>query len=210
MDKLDKSVLILNKLWQAVNLCNARRAFCLLYKDSARVVEPNNGSYEAFDFPSWKEYSLNGAKEDELVYTVSYPLKIPRIVILTLYSDYPNVRVKLSRANVYKRDRHTCQYCGKRLETKYLNIDHVVPRNKGGKTTWDNVVCSCQECNLRKGGNTLAEMRMKLIKKPGLPVRYPLQDVQFRQKIHESWSPFLDFAKWKVEVGDEQPINKID
>ena len=206
MDKLGRSVLVLNKLWQAVNLCNARRAFCLLCKGNALVVEPKNGTYESFDFQGWKGHSANGAKECEIVHTVYYSLKIPNIVILTLYDEYPSVRVKLSRANVYKRDKHTCQYCGRKLESKHLNIDHVLPRNRGGKTTWNNVVCSCQECNLRKGGNILPEAGMKLLKKPRLPVRYPLQDVQLRQKIRESWSPFLDLSKWKVEVGEDQPV----
>ena len=121
---------------------------------------------------------------------------------MSFYSDYPNLKIKLSRENIYKRDKYTCQYCGKKLDQKQLNLDHILPRHRGGKTAWTNVVSCCFECNLKKGGKTLQEANMRLLKKPRAPFRYPLQNLHFETQNHKSWSHFLDFNKWNVEIGD--------
>ena len=214
MNLLEERVLVLNKLWQAINICSIKRAVCFLYAGHARVVEPQNGNYEIYDFPKWLEYSQNlfsstrknreSTHSNGFIHSVSYSLKTPHIIILGFYSGYPNLRIKLSRDNIYKRDKYTCQYCGKRLDQKQLNIDHIIPRHRGGKTSWTNVVSCCFECNLNKGGKILPETNMRLLKKPRAPFRYPLQNLHFETQNNKSWSHFLDFNKWNVEIGENK------
>jgi 5-methylcytosine-specific restriction endonuclease McrA len=220
MNLLGEKVLVLNKLWQAVNLCTARRAVCFLYTGLAKVVEPQEGNYETYDFSRWVEYSqnpilstnnswhadleTNAGGDNHFINSVSFPFKIPHIIILNFYSGYPNLKIKLSRENIYKRDKYTCQYCGKKLDPKHLNLDHILPKHRGGKTAWENVVSCCFACNLAKGGKNLNEAGMKLLKKPKAPFRYPLQNFHLEIKKHKSWAHFLDLNKWEVEIGENE------
>jgi 5-methylcytosine-specific restriction endonuclease McrA len=216
MNLLEERVLVLNKLWQAINVCSIRRAVCFLYTGHAKVVDSQNGNYETYDFSNWVKYSENilssnnanikqkAGENNGAIHTTSYSLKPPHIIILSFYSGYPNLKIKLSRENIYKRDKYTCQYCGKKLDQKQLNIDHIIPRHRGGKTAWANVVSCCLKCNLNKGGKTLQEANMKPLKKPRAPFRYPLQNLHFEMQNHKSWSHFLDFNKWNVEIGDNR------
>jgi len=210
MSKLSARVLVLNRFWQVVNICTVKRAFSLLFQDSARAVVLDGGGFQTFDFQGWINYSQNNfystkeAKEKkEWIRTVKYSLRIPWIILLVHYEGYPRLKVSLTRRNVYKRDNFTCQYCGKKFQPKYLNIDHVIPKHRGGKTTWDNVVCSCIWCNLKKGGKTLEEAGMRLLKKPSAPVKFPIHQEDLIKFFHPSWKHFIDLSYWKVKVGEE-------
>jgi hypothetical protein len=213
MNLLEEKVLVLNRLWQAINVCSAKRAICFLYTGHAKVVESKNGNYELYDFSKWLEHSQNNffsgnipdeeAHSNGFIHSISCSLKKPNIIILGFYLGYPNLRIKLSRENIYKRDKYTCQYCGKKLDQKKLNIDHILPRHRGGKTTWTNVVTCCFGCNLKKGGKILSETDMKLLQKPRAPLRYPLQNLHIETQEHKSWTHFIDFNKWEVEIGED-------
>ncbi len=203
---LESNVLVLNKLWQVVSVCSVKRALCLLYLKHARVVIKEGGSFYTFEFEDWKDFSQQKSKENEeqFISTITYRLKVPRVIILMVYDKLPPRRVKFTRKNIYLRDNNTCQYCGKKFRTEDLNIDHVVPLSRGGKNTWENVVCSCIRCNMRKGNRTLAEAGMKLIKKPTRPdwktfMKYALpEDLDLR-----NWKEFLDVAYWNVELEED-------
>ena len=199
---LNTSVLVLNRLWQAVNICSARRAFCLLYEGHAQVVMENGGSFSTFTFEDWKDFSRNVPGE-ESVRSVSFEVRIPRVILLLFYDRLPQREVKFTRRNIYERDRNRCQYCGKKFDPKDLNLDHVVPLARGGKTTWDNIVCSCLSCNARKGGRLLSQAGMRLIRKPRKPVWQTFVLVRFSSNMHDSWKHFLDVAYWNVELGEE-------
>src|SRR5438270_13472568 len=112
-----------------------KRAFTLLYLGAARVVEPD---FSTFDFDSWA--ALGVATGDDVIRTASRAIKIPRVILLQLYDRLPRTKVRFSRFNIYARDDSTCQYCGQKLPRPQLNLDHVVPRARGGRTTWENVV----------------------------------------------------------------------
>jgi 5-methylcytosine-specific restriction endonuclease McrA len=114
----------------------------------------------------------------------------------------PRKEVKFTRHNIFERDKNTCQYCGKHFDKKDLNLDHVIPRDRGGATTWENIVCSCIPCNTRKGNRLPREAGMKLLKKPARPKWRPFLHITFDAKVHESWRHFIDFAYWNVELGD--------
>ncbi|MEA1964431.1 MAG: HNH endonuclease [Candidatus Aerophobetes bacterium] len=204
VEALNRGVLVLNKLWQVVDICSAKRAFCLVYLQHAEVVLKEGGSFYTFGFEDWRDFSQNSAQDDDVVRTVTYNLKIPRIILLIIYDRMPPREVKFTRRNIYKRDKNICQYCGKKFKTEELNIDHVVPLSRGGKHSWSNVVCSCISCNLRKGSKTLRGAGMSLIRKPRKPswqsfVKDSLADVK-----EESWKNFLDLAYWNIELEQDK------
>ena len=148
---LDQPVLVLNRLWQAINTCSVRRAFTLLYQGQAQVVSAEEGNdFSTHDYRSW--WDISQAKpEPVMVKTISFNIRIPRVIVLLMFDRLPKKEVKFTRHNVFERDKSTCQYCGKTFDRVGLNLDHVLPRDRGGQTTWENIVCSCIPCNTRKG-----------------------------------------------------------
>lgn len=202
---LDTKVLVLNKLYVAIRVVSARRAFCLLVKDLAEVIHIDNGQYLNYDFESWTEISelqhqFEPDKHD-WVRTVRYDLAVPRIIRLYGYDRLPQQQVKLNRRNLFARDRNQCQYCGHSFPSADLSIDHVMPRTQGGGDTWTNLVCSCIRCNAKKGGRTPDQARMKLIRPPHQPRRNPLITMKLSSDRYASWKAFLDEAYWSVELG---------
>ena len=108
--------------------------------------------------------------------------------------------MKFNRRNIFARDNNQCQYCGRKFIMSELSLDHVVPRSQGGGTTWDNIVCACVECNVRKGGRTPRQANLTLIRKPEKPKRSPMLNIKLSQKKYHTWQTFLDSAYWSVEL----------
>lgn len=199
---LDQPVLVLNRLWQAVNICTVRRAFALLCQGHAQVVcTDGDRNFFTHDFASWRDLS-DREPESDMVHTISFRIRVPRVIVLAIFDRLPKKEVKFTRHNVFERDRNTCQYCGKAFDRKDLNLDHVWPRDKGGQTSWENVVCSCIRCNTRKSNHTPEEVGMKLIRKPKRPKWRAFMNFTFTTGAHESWKHFIDIAYWNVELGD--------
>lgn len=199
---LDRPVLVLNRLWQAVNTCSVRRAFTLLYQGQAQVVyNDQDNNFLTHDYESWRDFSqLN--PEPEMVKTISIRIRIPRVIVLFLFDRLPKKEVKFTRHNVFERDKNTCQYCGIVFDRSELNLDHVIPRDKQGQTTWENIVCSCIPCNTRKGNRLAHQVGMKLIRLPKKPKWRPFVNLTFNGGLHDSWKHFVDLAYWNVELGD--------
>jgi len=201
---LNENVLVLNRLWQAINVCTVERAFTLLYMGHAEVVMENGGTFQTFDFGEWREFS-QGHHGEDVVHTVSFRIRIPRVILLLFFDHLPHKEVKFTRHNIFERDRNMCQYCGKKFDRRDLNLDHVIPRDRGGTTTWENIVCACIPCNTRKSNRTPLEAHMRLIKKPKRPKWRPFINVSVSLVTHESWKHFLDLAYWNVELGEDKP-----
>ena len=182
---LHSNVLVLNRSFVPVHVTTARRAFSMIFQDVARVVSP---SYETLDFESWCSVDAEG---DEAIGTSSGAIRVPRVILLCRYDRIPRRHVRYSRLNVFARDKFTCQYCGTQPPRVQLNLDHVVPRSMGGKTTWENVVCSCVDCNRRKGGRTPQQARIKLYRVPARPRWTPLMNLAVAGVRYEEWRPFL-------------------
>jgi 5-methylcytosine-specific restriction endonuclease McrA len=199
---LNENVLVLNRLWQAINVCTVERAFMLLYMGHAEVVVEEGGDFQTFDFHEWREFS-QGHHGEDVVHTVSFKIRIPRVILLLFFDRLPHKEVKFTRHNIFERDRNCCQYCGKRFDRRELNLDHVIPRDRGGTTTWENIVCACIPCNTRKANRTPAEAGMHLIKKPKRPKWRPFVNVTIASVAHDSWKHFLDLAYWNVELGED-------
>lgn len=204
MSALNAQVLVLNKLWMAIRVVDAKRAFSMLFCDQAEVIRVDDGSYSTHDFDSWTDLSM--AREQiekrgyEWVSTVRLHIAVPKVIRLLGYDRLPKQQVKLNRRNIFARDNNTCQYCGGHFATTELSLDHVLPRSQGGKSTWANLVCSCVRCNTRKGGRTPIEANIKLIRPPVRPKRNPVISLRLGSEKYASWRAFLDNAYWSVEL----------
>lgn len=202
---LNANVLVLNRLYMAIRVITARRAFSLLSRDLAEVVSPSREgtAYTSYDFDSWTE--LSGYRElftpdYDWVKTVRMDIAVPKIIRLLGYDRLPKQTVKLNRRNIYARDSNLCQYCGNKFPTSELTLDHVLPRSQGGISSWENLVCACVACNSRKGGRTPSQAHMKLIRKAVRPRRNPVISLRMGQDKYACWQAFLDNAYWSVEL----------
>lgn len=196
------SVLVLNRLYMAVHVVNVRRAFGLLCRELAEVIAIEEGKFANYSFDSWREMSELRAErkgsDEDWIRAVNFEIQVPRVIRLLTYDRLPKQKVHLSRRNVLARDDHLCQYCGRRFPTHLLSIDHVVPRSRGGETTWENVVCACIACNVKKGGHTPYEAHMKLVRTPVRPRRNPMLAMKLSNPRYESWRVWLDGVCWEV------------
>ncbi len=192
---LELPVLVLNRFWQPVHTCSARRAVHLLCLGHAQVVQvEGEEKFNTHDLGSWIGYS-KGIANGEIIHSVKLALRVPRIIVLAIYDRLPRLEVKFTRRNVFMRDKFTCQYCVKVLPEMKLNLDHVIPRDKGGKTTWDNIVTSCVKCNTRKSNKLPRDANMHPATKPFAPRWRPLYGLQENGMGDESWDHFLHFGK---------------
>jgi len=198
------NVLVLNRHYLAIRVVNVKRAFSLLCRELAEVVHLESGQFLSYDFSEWCELS-SLAREFEpdahdWIRTVRLHIAVPRIIRLAVYDRLPRQAVKFNRRNIYARDGNSCQYCGRRFPTTELSLDHVVPKSLGGKTTWENIVCACLKCNIRKGGRTPEQAGMHLTTVPKKPKRNPVLTVKLSDGRYSSWKAFLDNAYWSVEL----------
>ena len=162
-------VLVLNLNYVPVNICSVRRAVVMVGKGKAELLENHSGQ----------------------LHTVTAVIEAPSIVRLVYMVKRPFLPRKLSKKEVFLRDRFTCQYCGKKAQD--LTLDHVVPRKQNGSHTWDNVVAACSRCNLRKAGRTPVEAKMFLGKPPRAPDPNPYLRLQNRV-ILEAWRPYIPWS----------------
>jgi 5-methylcytosine-specific restriction endonuclease McrA len=204
LPKLTKPVLILNKNWTAIGTAPVYKVLNLLLSGppKAEVIDESCVPY------TWEEWSKIKPPKDseEAIHTVNYIFRIPEIIKLNKYDRYPRQLIIFSRANIFRRDDYRCQYCGIKPGSEELTIDHILPKSKGGKTTWTNCVLSCVECNSIKGDYLLDKVKnkkfpsgMKLFKDPRKP---KIRDFKFH--IHyKSWEQWLDAAYWNIELENE-------
>ena len=133
------------------------------------------------------------------VHSPSFAMRLPSVISLKEYVQMSR-RPAFTRFNVFLRDSFACQYCGSPFDTEDLTFDHVVPRSRGGRTSWDNVVTACAPCNLRKGHRLPRTARMHPLRPPGCPSNHELQENGRAfppNYLHESWR---DFLYWDAEL----------
>jgi len=191
---LDGHVLVLNRVFQAIQITSVRRAFTLLYKGHVKAVDAD---YRTYDFENWQDIPVQPA--DAYVRTPSRSILIPHVVQLLQFDKVPRQEVKFSRGNIYLRDQNRCQFCGRKFPSSELSLDHIVPLSRGGKSSWENVVCACLPCNVKKGNKLLSETKLQLIRQPIRPRWHPLHRLQGRN-YPAIWRNFLDDAYWSVEL----------
>jgi 5-methylcytosine-specific restriction endonuclease McrA len=191
---LQRPTLVLNRNWQPINVATVARALLMLWNDTARIVDPVD--YQLFDWDDWSR--LVPDRDEPFIQSFRQKFRVPEVITLTKFDRLPTQTVAFSRRNVFKRDKMTCQYCGKTPGSEELTIDHVVPRARGGQSTWTNCVLACVECNSKKAARTPDEANMRLRNKPIRPKWKPSY-AQRTDRI-ESWSKFISEAYWNVEL----------
>jgi 5-methylcytosine-specific restriction endonuclease McrA len=206
---LSAPVLVLNRSFQPVRITTARHGFTLLYLGRARALDR---SYEPYDFHEWSRLSgpAHHAAAPSLAHdgeayigTPRGRIRVPRVLLLSGYNRVPHAPLRLSRRNIFLRDGFTCQYCGRRPGTRELNLDHVMPRSRGGRSTWENLVTSCRECNLRKGWATPEESGMLLRSRPARPGWSTALIMAAPTRRYAEWEPFLAGLEGPVMPDDE-------
>jgi len=193
---LNTKVLVLNRSYLPIHITVVRRALSLLYQGIAHAVDEQ---YRTFDFASWADL----VAEEDRIGLVDRAIRVPRVILLQGYDRIPRRYVRFSRFNIYARDGNRCQYCGRQFARVELNLDHVVPRSRGGTSVWENVVCSCHRCNRLKGGRTPAEAGMRLVRQPRRPQWTPFMTETYSLRRYKEWMPFLsavDAAYWNTEL----------
>jgi len=169
-------VLLLNATYEPLRVITWQRAIRLLTLGKVEVIE----------------------ETDREIRSVSFVIRLPSVVRLLRLIRPRRQPIKFSRQNIYLRDNFRCQYCGARVSSQDLNLDHVIPRALGGKTTWENIVTCCIPCNVQKGGNTPESVGLRLIQRPVKPDRLPGFAITINlQNAPDSWR---DYLYWNVEL----------
>ncbi|MBM3987832.1 MAG: HNH endonuclease [Planctomycetes bacterium] len=192
---LTQPALVLNSSWLAIHTTTAFDALRLMCNGTAKAVVPE--SYELHGFESW--VGLAVPPDEPAIRTVKLRIRVPEIVVLTQFGGQPNPAASFSRRNLFRRDDNRCQYCGRRPGTKELSIDHVFPRARGGRSSWENCVLACTDCNHRKRDRTPDEAGMRLRKLPAKPRWSPILEVPVG-RVRQSWSRFVSDAYWDVKL----------
>ncbi|MBU1023745.1 HNH endonuclease [bacterium] len=165
-------VLVLNADYQPLNVCATPRAVCLIFLGKAQILETT----------------------DRILRSISREYPSPSVIRLQSYIKKPYTSVKLSRRSILTRDNNTCQYCNS--QEKHMTVDHVIPKHNGGQTVWENLVCSCRACNSKKGGRTLKEANMNLIRQPFKPqFVLPNHYIQLANyNFEDAWHKYLEYS----------------
>ncbi|MCX7912857.1 MAG: HNH endonuclease [Dehalococcoidales bacterium] len=165
---INQPVLVLNQSYEPLAICRARRAIVLVMQGKAEIVENGLG----------------------YVRTIGNMIELPSVIRLSQLIRRPHRERKMSRYEIFNRDKYTCQYCGQK--SRHLTLDHVIPRYRGGQHTWENVVTACVECNRRKAGRTPKEAGMKLIRPPLPPNGSPLFVIPYHYLTQRNeWQKYL-------------------
>jgi len=184
------NVLILNKHWIPINTTTAKHSFALMYTHNARGMMIEEDKVVPLEWNEW--VSLNLKENDRTVKTVKGFIKIPTVIVLTNYDKIPRQTIKFTQKNLWERDNFTCQYTGKKVTRTNGNIDHIIPRSQGGKTSWENCVIAHKEINAIKADRTPEQAGLKLLKKPSAPKFMPVSFyIKNKDKI-EDWNLFLN------------------
>ena len=194
--------LVLNRNFYAVHIADWRKAVSMVYQGHAEVVDDELATY---DFDSWTELSKMMAEHPAgFVHTTSLRIAVPEVIRLTRYDRLPRLEVTFTRHNIYEHYRYRCCYCGRRFATRELNLDHVVPRSRGGMSDWDNIVTACLPCNTRKANRLPEEAGMRPLVKPSKPKwGGTRQLVTCRIPMRESWQKLIDRVYWEGELSGD-------
>jgi len=166
---VNSAVLVLNQSYEPLNVCQARRAVVLLYRGKAELLEDGRGE----------------------IRSVSQAFPLPSVIRLIYLIKHHRAQCRLSRLEVFSRDRFVCQYCGR--ETRQLTLDHVIPRHQGGQHVWENVVSACIPCNHRKAGRTPEQARMRLIRQPRAPGERGYLIPYHCLRHHQEWHKYVPY-----------------
>lgn len=171
--------LVLNATYEPIQIVSWQRAMRMLFQEKVEVV----------------------AEYDREIRSISVKIRLPSVLRLLHYVHLRrnHHQVKFTRSNIYARDKHQCQYCGRRCPPSELTYDHVIPVARGGRKTWENIVTCCRECNRRKGDHAPEEAGLRLLKPPKAPSGFPhkMHFLLSRSKPPDSWKSYIF---WNIHV----------
>ncbi len=184
------TVLVLNRNWQAIHTLCPAEAFCRMATNTAVALDVRGPDWMV---PvSWEEWlDLPIAETDQAVGTPMGQIRVPTVVIMSSYALVPMKRPKFNSRNLWQRDDGCCQYTGRQLRPGEGSIDHVIPRSRGGSTSWENCVLAAREVNAKKADRTPEEAGLKLQRKPVAPREVPVTKLLKNQHEIPSWELFL-------------------
>jgi len=196
-DILNKTiVLVLNRNWQAINIRTPQDAFCMMAANVATALEIELGDgarAEALRPVTWDEWiTLPIRPQDNAALTVRGPIRVPTVIVAVNYARVPKKRPKLCARTIRERDDNRCQYTGRVLRPEEGSLDHVVPRSRGGKDSWENLVWSGKEVNARKGSRLPHEAGLKLLRQPRAPKELPASALIRNAHGVAEWKLFLN------------------
>jgi 5-methylcytosine-specific restriction endonuclease McrA len=197
---MSTDVLVLNRNFYPVAVTSWQRALSLLVVDRAWVVDDE---YRTYGLQDWIDLSREMSEHPAgFVHTPNLSIAIPEVVALRLFDRVPVQQVPFTRRNIYFHYGYRCCYCGKQLPSDELNLDHVVPRSRGGGTDWSNIVTACIPCNLKKGAKLPQEAGMKLLIQPTKPKGRARINLALRLPVpvRRSWQRFIDTLYWNSEL----------
>lgn len=184
-------VLVLNKNWQAINVTKTCDAISMMYTGNATGL--NIVGNDNMVPLKWNEWTKLKCEDEFYIQTINGKIKIPKIIILCNFNKIPKKRPKFTNKNIWSRDNGICQYTGKKLSSKDGNIDHIVPKSKGGETSWSNCVLAHKDINSLKANRTPEEAGLTLLKTPTMPKVMPTSFyIENKHNIKE-WEMFLNF-----------------
>jgi 5-methylcytosine-specific restriction endonuclease McrA len=195
-----RDVLVLNRNYYAIQIVSWERAMTLVYIGHADVIDEE---YRRYGFEDWTELSqMLSDSPSGFVHTAKLKIAIPEVIALNFYDKLPTSEVRFTRKNIYQHYEFKCCYCGKKFNTKDLNLDHVLPKSRGGKTEWSNIVLSCIPCNTDKANKTPQEAGLTMHYQPTKPHwRSQLAlCVNTHVKKRQSWQRFIDTVYWNSEI----------
>src|ERR1700731_601426 len=190
-DVLNKAtVLVLNRNWQAIDVKTPAQAFCMMANGNATALDMfGTGDMRPVRWQDW--IGLPVREEDYAVRTVRGLVRVPTVLVLARYNKVPKRRPKLSAKGIWERDGGHCQYTGKKLGPHEGNIDPVIPRSRGGLTSWENCVLAHREINSRKADKLPAEAGLRLCRKPVAPPELPVSVLIRNAHRVRDWEHFL-------------------
>lgn len=183
------TVLVLNRAWQAINTRSVQEAILQLAADAATALDIDGDSMVPVKWEDWIKLPVR--PQDQVIHTPKLSIRVPTVVVLCNYTKVPKKRPKFSPQGIFHRDQGTCQYTGRRLTKGEANIDHVVPRARGGSSSWKNCVLVDKKVNFKKADRTPEEAGLKLIRQPSEPREVPVSMlIRNTHKVPE-WDLFL-------------------
>lgn len=188
--------LVLNKSWVPVQVIDFRKTMNLIYQEAAHALDRE---YIVYDWKGWLEFTIKNATDYAKVYTAKIAIAVPEIIVLVKYNQLPKREIKFSRENIFNTYHYKCLYCGNVFTIKNLTIDHIIPKSRGGKTTWLNCVPCCKPCNNKKDCKTPQEAGMQLLRQPIKPHWInPITGARGKAQICQSWNKFMN----KIDISD--------
>lgn len=183
---LDEPCMVLNRNWQPITFMPVQTCIVNVMRDMASVLDPTD--YLLLTFEEWAALRPAGAR---MIKTPSCEIPAPDVIVLKQYGERPPRKITFNGPSLKRRDQFTCQYCGTALPATDLTIEHILPRSRGGPTSWENCVAACESCNSRKADKTPTEAGMKLRTVPARPNWKP-QIRAPRGQPRPAWIPFLE------------------